>query len=176
MFCAPSSGSRADLGSHAEVLWSHRLRDHRIVALNGPQIIKQATRTERNARAGERERGIEKKLQPLQILSFLNYKSSEDKEQPVKDFQWQLRRAEERSRKLTYVLRPTKSFYETFSECWYILHSWRVNLDIGFLSCIFLCRGFNSRNLCFIFQSVNTNFYSGICTSCIPKQTSAGTS
>lgn len=59
---------------------------------------------ERNAGAGERERwggegeGIEKNLQPLQILSFLKYKSSEDKEQLMKNFQWQLRRAEERSR------------------------------------------------------------------------------
>ncbi len=55
--CAAHSGSRADLVSHAEGLWSPRPTDHRIVALNGPQIIKQATRIERNAGADGRSAG-----------------------------------------------------------------------------------------------------------------------
>lgn len=38
-------------------LWSQRPTDHRIVALNGPQIIKQATRIDRNAEADGRSTG-----------------------------------------------------------------------------------------------------------------------
>lgn len=54
---AAHSGSRADLVSHAVGLWSPRPTDHRIVALNGPQIIKQATPMERNAAADGRSAG-----------------------------------------------------------------------------------------------------------------------
>lgn len=51
------ASSRADLVSHAEGLWSPRPTDHRIVVLNGPQIIKQATVMERNAEADRRSTG-----------------------------------------------------------------------------------------------------------------------
>lgn len=54
---AAHSGSRADLVSHAEGLWSTRPTDHRIVALNGPQIIKEATPMERNVEADGRSTG-----------------------------------------------------------------------------------------------------------------------
>lgn len=67
---AAHSGSRADLVSHAVVLWSPRPADHRIVALNGPQIIKQATPMERNAEADGRSCWINKITTPTVCLQW----------------------------------------------------------------------------------------------------------
>lgn len=55
--CTAHSVKRADLVSHSEGLWSPQPTDHRIVALNGLQIIKQATPMERNAEADGRGAG-----------------------------------------------------------------------------------------------------------------------
>lgn len=71
---AAHSGSWADLVSHAEGLWSTRPTDHRIVALNGPQIIKQATRIEGDAKADERSSLLDKQNYNLCSLSLLEGK------------------------------------------------------------------------------------------------------